>query len=674
MTRTGWITLRLLAALGVLLLWAGCTPPAPTTADGESPIVADVEPASPGADDEAASATMATAVEGQDLPFPTDHERARVPVFDDDPTWGSPLAPVTVVVFSDFECPYCKRSADTFRELREVYGPGVLRVVWKDYPLPFHKQAAPAHAAARAVFELGGDDAFWAFHDRLYDNQRQWSDTRMVDWAQRAGVPRDRFARLARDPRIAQRIDDTIDQGKAIGVRGTPAFFINGTFVSGARPRSAFEEVIDAEIAATTKLARRGVSKPRIYVERTQDNFEAPAPTPKRPPRPAADTTTVWKIPVHKDDPVRGGKQALVTIVEFADFQCPFCGRVQPTLDKLLADYGQDLRLVWKDNPLPFHKRAVPAATLAREVYAQKGDAGFWKVNEILFANQKALEEADLLAYGKQAGANEWRLKKALSTGRHGTIIDRSQEEASDFEATGTPHFFINGRRLVGAQPQEEFKEIIDEEIARAKKLLAAGTPRFKLYDALIENGKAPPPPEKKVVGAPPKDAPFKGPKRAKVVIQMFSDFQCPFCARASTTLEEVMKTHGKQVKLVYRHKPLPFHQDAQLAHEAAVEAYVQKGNAGFWAMYDKLFENQKALKRPDLERYASEIGLDMRRFNAALDGRVHQARVERDVAASDKAGISGTPGFTVNDYFISGAQPEATFDKVIRRALREAP
>ena len=586
------------------------------------------------------------------------------------------LAPVTVVTFSDFQCPYCGKVAPTLDALREVYGPRVLRVVWKDYPLPFHKKAPAAHAAARAVFELGGDEAFWAFHDRLFQNQRAWSDRTMSGWAREAGVPVDRFLQMGGEPRIAQRVDDNVAVGKEVGVRGTPAFFINGEFLSGARPQSAFEEVIDAEIAATTKLTRRGIPKERIYVERAAENFDVvkPTPTPSPTPSPSADTTTVWKIPVHRDDPSRGNQQALVTIVQFSEFQCPFCKRVAPTLEQLLTDYGKDLRLVWKDNPLPFHKQAKPAATLAREVYAQKGDVGFWKIHDILFANQKALDEPSLLTYGKQVGANEWRLKNALAKGAHDKVISRSQGEASDFEAGGTPHFFINGRRLVGAQPAEKFKAIIDEEIVRAKKLLAAGTPRFKLYDKLVENGKTPPPPEKKTVGAPPKDAPFRGNKNAKVVIQMFTDFQCPFCSRVTGTLDSVMKTHGKRVKLVYRHKPLPFHKDAPLAHEAAIEAYVQKGNPGFWAMHDKLFENQRALTRPDLEHYASEIGLDMGKFNAALDSRRHEKRVQVDVDASDKAGIRGTPGFTVNGYFISGAQPEAKFDKVIRRALREAP
>jgi protein-disulfide isomerase len=175
-------------------------------------------------------------------------------------------------------------------------------------------------------------------------------------------------------------------------------------------------------------------------------------------------------------------------------------------------------------------------------------------------------------------------------------------------------------------------------------------------------------------VGAPPADAPFKGSKTATVVIQEFSDFQCPFCNRVNTTLAKVMSTYKGKVKLVWRHKPLPFHKDAPLAHEAAVEAYVQQGDAGFWKMHDKLFTNQKALKRADLEKYASQIGLNMTKFRAALNDRRHKARVEADEKASTAAGISGTPGFVINGFFISGAQPFSKFKKAIDVALAASP
>jgi len=114
-----------------------------------------------------------------------------------------------------------------------------------------------------------------------------------------------------------------------------------------------------------------------------------------------------------------------------------------------------------------------------------------------------------------------------------------------------------------------------------------------------------------------PLEGASKGPADAKVNIVAFSDFQCPFCSRVVPTLHEIEKTYGNKVRVFFRHNPLPFHADAPLASEAAVAAE-QQGK--FWEMHDKLFANQQNLKRPDLEKYAQEVGLDMGKFKAALD------------------------------------------------------
>jgi protein-disulfide isomerase len=141
-------------------------------------------------------------------------------------------------------------------------------------------------------------------------------------------------------------------------------------------------------------------------------------------------------------------------------------------------------------------------------------------------------------------------------------------------------------------------------------------------------------------------------------------------------TIQAVMKEYKDQVKFVWRNKPLPMHPDAPLAAEAAMEAYKQKGNEGFWKMHDTLFANQQkpdGIKRPALEQYASDQGLDMAKFKAALDNSTHKAEIDADSKAGDDAQISGTPAFVINGYFINGAQPQAKFEKVIKRALAEA-
>ncbi len=242
--------------------------------------------------------------------------------------------------------------------------------------------------------------------------------------------------------------------------------------------------------------------------------------------------------------------------------------------------------------------------------------------------------------------------------------------------ASGTPHFFVNGRRLVGAQPFEKFQSVIDDEIKKAEAMVAKGIDKKKLYDEIMKTGKEPPPPEKKEVPAPTAANPFKGGANAKVVIQEFSDFQCPFCGRVEPTVKQILTTYGDKVKFVWRHKPLPMHSDAPLASEATEEAFKQKGSDGFWKMHAVLFQNQSApdgLKQPALEKYAEQVGLDLPKFKAALESDAHKAKVDADSKAADDAGISGTPAFVINGYFVSGAQPFPKFKKLIDRALAEA-
>src|SRR5262249_6849792 len=146
---------------------------------------------------------------------------------------------------------------------------------------------------------------------------------------------------------------------------------------------------------------------------------------------------------------------------------------------------------------------------------------------------------------------------------------------------------------MMGAQPFEKFQALIDEQLELAKTIVVHGTPAKKVYEQIMKNAAGPEPPLHKDVPLPARPVPFRGGARAKVVIQEFGDFQCPFSKRVRSTFVEIMSTYGNKVKLVFRQKPLPMHPDAALAAEAALEVFKQKGSDGFWRMHDLLFENQ---------------------------------------------------------------------------------
>jgi protein-disulfide isomerase len=162
---------------------------------------------------------------------------------------------------------------------------------------------------------------------------------------------------------------------------------------------------------------------------------------------------------------VKGPKNAPVTIVEFSDFQCPFCKTVVPTLEALQKQYGSKLKIAFKNQPLPFHTNARLAAAASLAANAQ---GKFWEYHDKLFANQQALDRPSLDKYAAELGLDMGKFKSALDSNKFDAQITADATEATWAGVDGTPTFFINGRRLVGAQPIDEFKAIIQDELKKS--------------------------------------------------------------------------------------------------------------------------------------------------------------------------------------------------------------
>jgi len=164
--------------------------------------------------------------------------------------------------------------------------------------------------------------------------------------------------------------------------------------------------------------------------------------------------------------PTLGPKSAAVTIVEFGDFQCPFCRGVEDTLKTVREKYGNRVRLVYVDFPLSFHNHAMQAASAARCA----GEQGkFWQYHDALYADQSKLAPADLKSTAKKVGLNTAKFDACFDKGRYDDAIKRDMALGQKLDVSGTPTFFIDGRSLVGAQPEEKFADIIDDELAPAK-------------------------------------------------------------------------------------------------------------------------------------------------------------------------------------------------------------
>ena len=182
--------------------------------------------------------------------------------------------------------------------------------------------------------------------------------------------------------------------------------------------------------------------------------------------------------------PIRGAKNALVTIAMYSDFQCPFCKRVEPTVDRVLKAYAGKVRVAWRNLPLSFHDRAMPAA-LAAMAAGKQGK--FWEMHARLFGDSPSLSDEALQAHAQALKLNMKRWRKDLADKTLEAGVSAESASAAKLGVLGTPVFFINGKILRGAQPYEVFKTLIDAELIQARTLVKQGTPAAKVYETIMK-------------------------------------------------------------------------------------------------------------------------------------------------------------------------------------------
>jgi protein-disulfide isomerase len=164
------------------------------------------------------------------------------------------------------------------------------------------------------------------------------------------------------------------------------------------------------------------------------------------------------------NSPSKGPANAPIEMVEFSDFQCPFCLRADPTVQQVLKTYGDKIKFVYRHYPLPNHPAARPAA----EAAACAGEQGkFWPYHDLLFANPSKLSDADFKQHAASLSLNTAQFNNCVDTHKMKPAIDTDVKEGEEAGVNGTPAFYINGRMISGAQPFEAFKKIIDEELSR---------------------------------------------------------------------------------------------------------------------------------------------------------------------------------------------------------------
>ena len=600
----------------------------------------------------------------------------------DSPIKGNKDALVTVIEFSDFQCPFCQRGANTLEQLQRKY-PEDVRIVFKNFPLGFHKQAPDA---ARAALAAGEQGKYWQMHDKLFENYKNFrgqSDmkTYTASLAEEIGLDVEQFKEDFDKPEFGQQIKEDQKLGQKLGVRGTPHFFINGVRLSGAQPLNKFEDVVKQQLAESKKIGA-----PAAYKTLVAKNFKKAEPPKPKNNKPKAKK--VEYVPVDDDDAMMGNtKDPLVTIVEFSDYQCPFCKRGDDNIKAVMKKYNDNTRLVYKHLPLPFHKQAEPAA---RAAVAAGNQDKFWEMHDKIFSNQKALKTAEIDAllegYARELGLNMAKFKADYNSPEVAKQVKEDAALAGKVGARGTPNFFINGIQLVGAQPPAAFDAEMEEQLKLAKKFKKEkGLSGEALYKELAAHNKKNAP---KAAPTPQKPDPkvdmnklsvgnsyTKGPANAPVKIYEFSDFQCPFCQRGANTIDDVVEQYGDKVQVIFKAYPLPFHKQADQAHRAAIAAGKQ-GTDKFWKMHDKLFANQRAFKTGDMDelmkQYAGELGLNVDKFMKDYNSPAVAKQVEAEMEMGKGVGVRGTPNFVINGTRLTGAQPLPKFKAAIDAALKK--
>jgi len=395
---------------------------------------------------ELAAEEPASAPQGQPAAVPTpasfsdNHASAR----------GNPDAPVTIIEFTDYQCPYCSTHAEQVlpQIVEQLIETGNVYYVLKDLPLDnIHPRARAAAVAARCA---GEQDAYWTMHDALFESQPRWSQPEnapaeiFAELADELGLDGEAFGICLDSGRYDEAIEANFNEARTLGIGGTPYFFVDGYPIPGTQPFELFQYAVS--------LAQEG---------RLAEAY-APQPTPEPAPSEPVD------VPIG-DAPSIGEPDAPVTVVEYTDYQCPYCSRhFEQTYPQILENFVETgvVRYVFKDYPLTsIHPQALQAAQAAR---CARDQGAFVDMHDMLFGRQQAWSGKEnaseiFVGFAEELGLDSDAFAQCLESGEYEEAVLADLDEGTQLGVRGTPTFFINGRYMDGARPYSSFEEMINE-------------------------------------------------------------------------------------------------------------------------------------------------------------------------------------------------------------------
>lgn len=379
------------------------------------------------------------------IPPPEIPEPVEIPLDNAAVALGDPNAPVTIVEYTDYQCPFCLQHAtETLPQLISgLIDAGEVYYVIKDLPLEnIHPEARAAAASVRCAADQDTAAAM-AMHDALFEAQQAWAgqgeqaNEVFAGLAEDVGLDGDELRACLEDGRFENVIQANLNEAAALGVTSTPSFFIAGLPISGARPYELFE----------------------FAVGRAKEGTLAQAYAPPEP-----DLSTAYAI---------GDPDAPVTIIEYTDFQCPYCSRhFQQTYPQIKENYIDKglVYYIFKDFPLTnIHPQAVKAAEAARCAGDQDQ---YVEMHDLLFVKQSewsgAADAVDLFkGYAVELGLDSDTFDECLDSDTHTATVMADFQEAANTGFNGTPAFVINGHFMSGAQPYDLFAQAIEQFLNR---------------------------------------------------------------------------------------------------------------------------------------------------------------------------------------------------------------
>ncbi|KKS64312.1 MAG: hypothetical protein UY14_C0040G0007 [Parcubacteria group bacterium GW2011_GWA1_47_9] len=265
-----------------------------------------------------------------------------------------------------------------------------------------------------------------------------------------AGEKADSLGRAAKDSPPTKKLSADIDDSSS--VKRLPTGLI--VLMTGSL-------MLNLYFLAKTPLSSVAEQKAETGQEATESNLPSAGNNQAIP-----SVLPLQNFQITGEDHIRGNFSAPVTLVEFSDFQCPFCERIGPTVNKILNDYPDEVRLVYKNFPLSFHQYGQQAAE-ASECASEQGK--FWEYHDKLFANQSDFSVENFKKWAKDLNLDSGKFNLCLDSGKYSGKVKSDFDEGTRKGVNGTPTIFVNGQAVVGAQPFEVFKRAIDGALAEKR-------------------------------------------------------------------------------------------------------------------------------------------------------------------------------------------------------------